>query len=69
MMVCLIFHSAIIINKKIWRITIKIHFENLSIFFLKSERTHMLGNPHPQFVCVRFSITPPPPPLLKEHTF
>ena len=42
MMLCLIFHTAIIINRKNWRITIKLHFENLSIF-LKYERTHMLG--------------------------
>ena len=60
MMVCLIFHTAIIINRKNWRITMKIHFENLSIFFLKNERTQMLGPPIPTpllFVFVRFSMT------------
>ena len=36
MMVCLIFHTAIIIKRKNWRITIKLHFENLSIFFKKA---------------------------------
>ena len=45
-MVCLIFHTAIIINRKNWRITIKLYFEKLSIF-LKNERTHMLGPPPP----------------------
>ena len=30
---------------KNWRITIKFHFENLSIFFKKSKRTHVLGPP------------------------
>ena len=40
-MVCLIFHTTIIINRKNWRITIKLYFENLSIF----KRTHMLGPP------------------------
>ena len=45
MMVCLIFHTTIIINRKNWGINVKLHFENLSIFF--SERTHMLEPPHP----------------------
>ena len=36
MMVCLIFHTAIIINSKNWRITVKLYFENLSIFFRKA---------------------------------
>ena len=43
MMVCLLFHTAIIINRKNWRITIKLNFENLSNFFKKSEHTHMPG--------------------------
>ena len=47
MMLRLIFHTASIINRKNWRITTKLHFENISIFFLKSERTHMLGPPSP----------------------
>ena len=58
-MVCL-FHTTIIINRKNWRITIKLHFENLSIFFLKSERTYMLGTPLPLFAFARFSMTSPP---------
>ena len=45
MMVCLIFLAAIIFDRKNWRIAIKLHFENLSIFFKKSERTHILGLP------------------------
>ena len=67
-MVCLIFHTAIIINRKNWRMTIKLHFENLSIFFKKSECTRMLGAPLPLFVFVRFSMTSPSP-LLNERTF
>ena len=59
-MVCLTFHTAIIINRKNWRITIKLHFENLSILFSKSERTHML-RPLPLFLFVHFSMTPPLP--------
>ena len=39
-MFCLIFHTVIIINRKNWRITIKLHFENLSIFFKKRTYTH-----------------------------
>ena len=58
MMVYSIFHTAIIINRKNWRTTIKLHFENLRIFFFKSERTHMLRPPLPLFAFVRFSMTP-----------
>ena len=67
MIVCLIFHTAIIINRKNWRITIKLHFENLSIFFQKIERTHIVGPAPP----LRFSMTTPPSPssLLNERTF
>ena len=54
MMFSLIFHAASIINRKNWRITIKLDFENLSIFFEKSERTHTLGPPFALFVFVRF---------------
>ena len=50
-------------------ITLKLHFENLSILFLKSALTLMRGPHLPLFVFVRFSITPPPPPLLNERTF
>ena len=46
MMVCLIFHTAIIINRKYWRITIELHFENLSIL-----------TPLPLFISVHFSMT------------
>ena len=43
----------------------KLHFENLSIFFKKSKRTHMLGPPPtgPLFNFVRFSMTTLPPPF------
>ena len=66
MMVCLIFHTVIIINRKNWIITIKLHFENLSISF-KSERTHMLGPPPPLSPCpssflFAFQWIPPSPP-------
>ena len=54
-MVCLIFHTAIIINKKNWRITIKLHFKNLSIFLKKIERIHVLGAPSPVRFCSLFS--------------
>ena len=32
-MVCLIFHTAIIINRKNWRITTKLHIENIRNLF------------------------------------
>ena len=37
-MICLIFHTLplFIINRKNWRITVKLHFENLSIFLKKA---------------------------------
>ena len=62
MMVCLIFHTAMIINRKNWWINIKLHFENLSMFFFwKSELTHVLGLSLPLFVFVCFSMTFPLP--------
>ena len=63
-MVYLIFHAAIIINRKNWRITTKLHFENLSNFFKKSERIHMLGPPPPAPVrfCLLFNDPLPSPP-------
>ena len=63
----LIFHTVIIINSKNWRTTIKLHFENLSIFLKKTERTHILGPLLPLFIFVCFSMTPTP--LLNECTF
>ena len=39
-MVCLIFHTVIIINRKTWRITTKLHFENLSVFLKKQTYAH-----------------------------
>ena len=36
MMVCLIFHTEITINRKNWRITTKLHLENLKIFLKKA---------------------------------
>ena len=53
---CLIIHS------KNWKITIKLHFENLSIFIKKSERTHMLGPPSPCLFLFAFQWPPPSPP-------
>ena len=52
MMVCLIFHTAIIINRKNWRISIKLNFKNISIFFLKWTYTN---------------DSPPPPPPHPVH--
>ena len=60
-MICLIFHTAIRINGKNWRITIKLHFENSSIFLKKQTYTHARA-PLPLFVFVHISIPPPPPP-------
>ena len=47
MIVCLIFHTAIIINSKNWCITIKLYFENLRIFFKKRTYTHDPASPSP----------------------
>ena len=55
MMICLIFHTAIIINRKSWRITIKLHFENLSIFFIKRTYTHARTPPPPVRFCSLFN--------------
>ena len=60
----LIFYSAIIINRKNWKITIKLHFGNLSIFLKKSERTQILGPPSPCSFLFAFQWQPPPPPPL-----
>ena len=60
MMVCLIFHTAIIINRKNWRIIIKLHFENLRIFFLKKRTYTHARTPLPLFVFIHFSVTSPP---------
>ena len=40
----MVFHTTIIINRKNWRITIKLHFENLSIF-LKKANLHICWEP------------------------
>ena len=53
---------CLIINSKNWKITIKLHFENLSIFFLKSKRAHMLGPPSPCLFLFAFHWPPPSPP-------
>ena len=62
-MFCLIFHTVIIINRKNWRITIKLHFENLSIFFKK--RTYIHARTLPPSPCsflFTFQWIPPPTP-------
>ena len=66
-MVCLVFHTANYNQYENWRITMKLHFENLSIIFLKSERTQMLGPPPPVRFCSLSNE--PPSPLLNERTF
>ena len=65
MMLCLIFHTAFIINRKNWRITIKFHFKNLSIF-LKSERKLKLGPPPPRVRFCSFFNDAHPLPLLSS---
>ena len=73
MMVCLIFHTTVIINRKNWRITIKLHFENPSIVFSKSERTNMLAPPpYPSLpssanVLFEWSLTPWSRGLVRWH--
>ena len=57
-MVCLIFNTVIKINRKNWRISRKLPFENLSIFFTKSKCTHMLGLPSPVHFCLLFNDLP-----------
>ena len=59
MMVCLIFHTAITINRKNWKTTIKLYLENLGIFFKKRTYTHAM-TPLPLFIFVCFSMTAPP---------
>ena len=61
MMVCLIFYTAIMIKRKNWRITIKLHFENLNIFLKKRTSTHMLGSPSPCSFLFAFQWPPPLP--------
>ena len=59
MIICLIFHTAIIINRKNWRITVKLHFENTNI---KKKRSYTHARtPLPMFVFVYFSMIPPLP--------
>ena len=60
MMVCLTFHTAIIINRKNWRINIKLHFENLSIFFFK-KRTYTHDRTFPPHVSFCSLLNDPPP--------
>ena len=59
-MVCLIFHTVFIINRNNWRMTIRPHFENSSIFFYKSERTYMVGLPPPSPCLLLFAFQWPP---------
>ena len=54
-------NTAILINRKNWRITIKLQFENHRIFFKKSERTHKLGPPPPVRFCSLFNDPSSPP--------
>ena len=58
MMVCLIFHTAIIINRKNGGITIKLYFQNLITFFLNWTYTHA-RTLLPLFLFVSFSMTSP----------
>ena len=65
MMVCSIFHTAIIINAKNWRKTVKLHFENLSSFLIAFQ----FPSPPPPLTHTNTYTHPPLPPLLNEHTF
>ena len=70
MTLCLIFHTAILINRKKWRITIKLYFENLSIFLKKRAYTHARAKTPPPPVCFcsfafQWRLLPP----LNEPTF
>ena len=65
--ICLIFHTAIIINRKTWRITIKLHFENLSILFKKQTYTHARTPPLPVRFCSLFND--PSSPILNIRAF
>ena len=58
-MVYLIFHTAIIINRKNWRKTIKVHFKNPRIFFKKRTYTHARTPPCPVRFCSLFNDFPP----------
>ena len=66
MMVCLIFHTAITINRKNWKTTIKLYLENLGIFFKKRTYTHAM-TPLPLFIFVCFSMTAPPSPPQRTY--
>ena len=59
----------IMINRNNWRITIKLHFENISFFLKKRMYTHARTPPPPVCFCSLFNDPPPPPPLINEHTF
>ena len=59
-------HSYSANHKRIWTITLKLHFENINLFLKKRTYTHA-RTPLPLFVFVRFSRIPPP--LLNECTF
>ena len=58
-MVCLILHTVIIISRKNWRITIKLHSENLRIFFFKKRTYTHARTPLLLLVFAHFSMTPP----------
>ena len=62
---CLIFHTAIIINRKNWRKTIKLHFENINIFLKKQTYTNA-KTPSP--CSLLFAFKYPPPPHTHTHT-
>ena len=60
MMICLIFDTAIITNRKNWRTTIKLHFENFSIFLKTWTYTHARTSPPPVRFCSLFNDHPLP---------
>ena len=66
-MVYLIFHTAIIINRKSWRKTIKLHFKNPHIFFKKRTYTHARTPPCPVRFFSLFNNSPPLPPPQRTY--
>ena len=60
-MVCLIFHTVIIINWKNWKITAKLYFENLSIFLIKANVHTCQDSLSPCSFLFAFQGPPPSP--------
>ena len=64
MIVCLKFHTAVIINRKNWRITIKLHFENFATPLPPPVRFCSLFNDTPYSPQRTYFLNDPLPVLL-----